>query len=1412
MATKKIYNRLARLLIGAAILIPLSAQAEFSLNHQIGAAYDALQPNGMQSVHTETQIMYAKPGEWVYLYRPERSSFVSYVRWYNYDTDRAIPKLYSTGESPTGSAATRIESTWAKDTTQNKFKAYNAYGWFAYNYASDRVTTADADYIEIKYRMHLGDSIYRIACDQSIWLDNFTWNGSGATTEPTLSKRIIYEIHPASEMAAMMEPYKDMDGTNEQFLEEYDMIAPTGRQLYIGPEYMYHTKTVTLKQYKCNARSNYYYINSQGNVTAASTNNKWKWYKDGVEDPTIVLAGTAAQFAPVSSNTADTVVYELKYNSATGVYFNVARFRVTYMDKNIVGPALSLPSMPQNLDMIYEQTFNFEKPNKTDFAFWLGHMDVDESTYGYYNKNLDGSPSYRKVRKGNITWSEYAITNRKQVWVDSGTAPQVYQHVDSTENIANNAKEGYMLYCDGSQQPGQVFYLKVSADLCPGATMYFSAWLCDASSEKNGSNGRSAPNMDFIVVGVDELGNEHALTTFTTGEFGINAPADLSNGSWSTTNRMARAKWHQIMFPVKFTAETTYPSYRLRIMNKSTSSDGNDFAIDDIRIYVQKPPVVPIQASTYDCPAGTTDSITAYLRVDYQAIDESSTKFYYQWRDEYNNPVSSEYYNIEGASTTVGCVQIPATEEAIIAAGDTCSSLLSFDAKYYNTEVPVVKYIKEQVDNGLERYIMYIAQPLMVRTNFTYTGFVTIRESDLGDKSGCGTFAELMIAGGTRITIDGVARGDSVIGLCSNRSYTLDIEMTYVEQNSTTGVMEEHATPCRADWLIGDSTYVNTNPEVYKYSFEQIERAVVDYRTMDPLTESVTIVTYLHKQGLLVPDTSTITVQPAGESGFTAFTIDGSAENGMDVCLTPRFLYINPSTPAVNMIMVGDISESLPAAIADRPRVVRIPNAQKNQGEFMLKTYIKGDTEVEYKVDTVILVSSTNPSWSPIGLSATSSTTVMAVEDSIRIYGASLGTLQAGYDYTFHVLFKDEDEGCERGFTYFTLRIVPDEVTWYGGAWNVDASWSAFVPMAETNVVLQPNTDYNVTFSTTDSIYDLNYTRNQCNHIYLPYDASLAGQEKIQINGKAFIDIKEYAWKWTLTSIPIHGAVSGDLFVSASESTQPFVVAPINQTVGEPADDRYLFEVYNSEYDASADKWKSATKSLVRPLVAGEACMVGIDCDNDNVNPIIRLPKQDNVYRYYDIKTYTWMSEGEYVERDANYGKLVYTGNNLLPLKELCEQVYLFGNPTLAYVDITKLVEDNSDKLTGRYYLESTGASKAPSKTEMTTFNRNVYTDEYHVLLPPYRGILLEGKASSQALTINVSSPLINPLGRKPLKRQTNGGEVATGIENTSPDATDGRMTVYDISGRLMGYGLDNLPAGIYIIREGMNSRKVMIR
>ena len=794
------------------------------------------------------------------------------------------------------------------------------------------------------------------------------------------------------------------------------------------------------------------------------------------------------------------------------------------------------------------------------------------------------------------------MTNRKSVWVSSGTAPQVYQHVDSTDNEANNAKEGYMLYCDGSQNPGLVFNLKVDADLCPGSTMYFSAYLCDASST---GSGKSAPNMDFVVTGIDDKGEEHPLTTFTTGEFGINAVAKVGEAA-----KMERAKWYQIMFPVKFDAGVTYPSYRLRIRNKSTSSDGNDFAIDDIRIYVQKPPVMPIQASTSDCVDKAVDSVRTYLRIDYQELQDEIDQLYYQWR-EGNRIITNAYYNKDSAenkSNTFGCIPILPTDEAIEASGKTSANLLAFDAAYRETKDPIYRYIKEKVSPTVQRFVLYVAQPMEVSMNHNYTGFVSLNPEYLGSREGCGTYADMFVAGGTRIIIeDHLSLGDSVVTLCGHRTYTLNIVLTQIIQDESDPEepLKLDTTHCRADWLIGDSVYINAHKSEYgNNSFEDLERALQLYRS-EPASVR-TLIESLIAQGKLILDTFAITMQPTLSLSYTAFPLAGSA-GSKQVCTSPRFLHIRPSTEIVTMMAVGNSGEELPARVANSPRVVRISNAQKQRGSFRLPLYLKGeDNDFVYDIERVVLESSSNPSWTPVELEFDHN--LLNDVDELELSGSGLTSLDAGYDYTFHIAFKDEDtehEGCERGRTYFTLRIVPDVVTWLGGNWNVDINWSPFIPLEETDVILLSQ-NYNVTFG--DTIYDFGYQKNHCRNMYLPAGMSMAGQQNLNIHGQVYIDVPLCTHKWNLTSIPLQGVVSGDIFASQSESENKFAVADIDQT-GTYAPDRHIFEIYQSYYDVAHDKWHVPTNKLTSELHPAEPYMMGVATDPPAPDTaIVRLP------------------------------------------------------------------------------------------------------------------------------------------------------------------------------------------------------------
>ena len=99
-----------------------------------------------------------------------------------------------------------------------------------------------------------------------------------------------------------------------------------------------------------------------------------------------------------------------------------------------------------------------------------------------------------------------------------------------------DATTGFALYTDGSQRAGTIFSLDFGAELCPGAKMFFSAWIGDQNkssyyNEKNASH----PIFTFYVEGFDKDNKSTILATFTTGEFN-----ETNDG------------WHHVLFPVEF--------------------------------------------------------------------------------------------------------------------------------------------------------------------------------------------------------------------------------------------------------------------------------------------------------------------------------------------------------------------------------------------------------------------------------------------------------------------------------------------------------------------------------------------------------------------------------------------------------------------------------------------------------------------------------------------------------------------------------------------------------------------------------------------------------------------------------------------------------------------------------------------
>ena len=212
---------------------PLMAQAQAGFRHKAGPY--GLMPNGMQATHTQTNVIYATPGTRLRLYRPDKHTYQSYLRWYDFDKD---------------SAAVNI-SLASNDSADYNFM--NEGGWYSYD---TKISSTDKtkNLYEIFYVMQ--DSVYRVACDQSAYKD---YVSSPDYVEPTLSTRLIYELRPASEIAAKADACSG-DGTTGEYMEVYNMMAPTGCQLYIGPKYTFEKITIKGQDsYSYEDLCNYYY-------------------------------------------------------------------------------------------------------------------------------------------------------------------------------------------------------------------------------------------------------------------------------------------------------------------------------------------------------------------------------------------------------------------------------------------------------------------------------------------------------------------------------------------------------------------------------------------------------------------------------------------------------------------------------------------------------------------------------------------------------------------------------------------------------------------------------------------------------------------------------------------------------------------------------------------------------------------------------------------------------------------------------------------------------------------------------------------------------------------------------------------------------------------------------------------------
>lgn len=618
---------------------------------------------------------------------------LGYFRWYNYDTDMASENLKA--DDTTGGSITRYQH-------ELKDEDGNSKGIFAYNLPTN--TNAWQGNVGVVYTRPddtdwAGETI---ACDVSRYVDGIDATGSYMDHESTLSIRYIFHLIPAKQMADMEKDY--LTNSNN------DLTYEDNKNVTVG--FANNTSTMTLRLNMkptmyyfypmTNNKHHVYFPTGQsdrdivatdfGEEVKKATKVIWRIY-NGDKDKYCDFESNVAKyprFFDVSQNLLNSTSNtwkDLDGKSVTGnITFNygdhfsvvayavdesdnsscpIANFNCRFfgfhpMKDSEMGDAeitRKVSYLEVNYNRVALVSFDNDSPEQTlsapsnDMDNQSEHpSDWSKRNYGFVYKNL---MSKSATHTGSVTYydpmhsplhGEYGIyktanmtgvsTNSdKYLWHHTGTELH-----DRTWELTGGSQTGSFLYVDASDESRTIASAEFNANLCTGQQMAFSAYVADMTDRE------TKPQLMFKLYGL--VGNQKVLLhNFSSGDFGTNR--DTQNNG----------EWYQVYGKITIQKEShaeQYDKFRIEIDNYSKGTNGADYAVDDIRIYL-KPAKVEIYQDRPACGQTGTGSIKLKIRAIHETLNailnHKNTKIHYRLVNEDGSPVTGEglyNYSLKG--------------------------------------------------------------------------------------------------------------------------------------------------------------------------------------------------------------------------------------------------------------------------------------------------------------------------------------------------------------------------------------------------------------------------------------------------------------------------------------------------------------------------------------------------------------------------------------------------------------------------------------------------------------------------------------------------------------------------------------------------------------------------------------------
>ena len=239
---------------------------------------------------------------------------------------------------------------------------------------------------------------------------------------------------------------------------------------------------------------------------------------------------------------------------------------------------------------------------------------------------------YKSANVAGISGAGSSLSNG-YLWWSSKTL------YDKTYEITNGSQYGHFLYVDASDESRKIAASDFTADLCTGQQLIFIAAVADMT------NAKTKPQIMFKLFGVNrnvngEIVEKHLIHSFSSGDFDNNR------------DTKEEATWYQVYGKITLQNESKveqYSDFRLEIDNYCKGTQGADYAIDDIRMYLAPAKVHVIQEKPI-CDGAATGNIKLKIRAIHETLNaitghKGQTKIYFRFVDENGKPVEgTDYY------------------------------------------------------------------------------------------------------------------------------------------------------------------------------------------------------------------------------------------------------------------------------------------------------------------------------------------------------------------------------------------------------------------------------------------------------------------------------------------------------------------------------------------------------------------------------------------------------------------------------------------------------------------------------------------------------------------------------------------------------------------------------------------------